>query len=214
MKEARCIKCRCEFTYEPVLTQRGKPILRHICDECRSARVRFLKKKWKKKVRAPIRNRAKQEPRAAGKADGYAATFEAVAKRMGLHPSTVEMIQRAALDKIRSSPELREAFEHYAEAGMPRIKELLEGDRNARARGERLLEMQMQVADFWDVYERLQGEVRALDSDPPPVCDLPLWRQRERRALRLVQAEMAEIMAEIVRFQNVLQKEFQAEVEL
>ena len=212
--KCRCVKCRAEFEYEPVQVQsrkgRWRSILRYVCDECREARARYDKKKWKKHVRAPVRNRGKAERR-ANMADGYECSLAEVGRRLGLDTSTVEMVQRSVLKKIRSSPELREAFAQYSEAGMPRIKELLAGVRGRDERSaDRLLEMQLQVADFWAAYERLQAEARQLDSDPPPVRDLPLWRQRERRAVRAVQAEMAEIMAEIVQFQNLLQKDFEA----
>ena len=208
MKAGRCIKCRGNFKYEPVLTPRGKEILRHVCDDCRAARERFSKKSWKKLVRAPVRNRTKGEPRSIP-ADGYEATLDTVARALGLDLSTVEMAQRSALHKIRASPELREAFEQYAEAGMPRVKELLAmgGGREER-RAQRLLELQLQVADCWQVYEAVLATARALDADPLPLRNLPLWRQRERTALKRVNAELTEILNEIAGFQKLLRTEF------
>lgn len=203
--KARCIKCRTVFEYEPVRTIHGRPICRHVCDECRTGRKKFLSRRWNHRWRDPIRKRSKHEPRATT-LDGYVHTLEEIGQHLKLNTSTVEMAQRSALAKIRASTELREAFQQYTEAGMPRVKELLDGGSD---RAERLLELQMQVADFWQVYETLQQRAQAMDTDPLPLRDLPLWRQRERRSAMAVQEELAEIMGEIIRMQGLLKNELE-----
>lgn len=194
----RCLKCRAKFEYVPMLTATGRVIPRHICDACRKGRSHWLKRQWKKQAREPVRKRQPSEKRVNQNEHG--ASLESVGKAMGLHHSTVEMIEREALGKIRNSPELKEAFEHYAEAGMPRIKELIGALTTPPA--EALLEYQMQVADFWQVYESLAAAEKAALTASGPLTGLPLWRQREG-----VAAELQEILRSIAGFQKLLAKE-------
>lgn len=206
MTEARCSKCKHRFKYEPVFVD-GQPRGRHVCDDCRRSRARFLKKQWKKQVRAPMRDRGDKEDRAA---PNEFTSRQVIAQALGIDHSTVEDIERKALAKIRNSPALVEAFAHYAEAGMPRIKELI-GELTTRKpktdRAALLLEYQLQVADFWAVYESLVAQAAKLDAVPEPFAELPLWRQRERRAGLSVLAELEAILAEIAGIQSAIKKE-------
>jgi len=217
--KAVCVKCKSKFSYRPVRTTTGKPVLRHICDECRDTRKSWLNKRWKAQVVTPVRKRKATEARA--KPLEYESRNK-IAKAMGLDPSTVEMIERQALSKIRDSPEMMDTFHHYVEAGMPRLKELVgamhdgslrdghQGGGTAPDLGAELLEYQLQVADWWQVYERLKDEARELLAPPPDrppgLADTPLWRQSDALQKLSVLGELEEILQQIARFQKALAK--------
>jgi len=203
----KCGKCQAAFAYVPMRTTRGNVIERHVCDACRRGRKNWLNKKWKAAVVAPVRNRTGEE---RAKPNEFEASRAEIARKLGLNHSTVEMAERSALAKIRRSPELQEAFRDYAEAGMPRVKELV-GALIAPS-ADVLLEYQMQVADFWAVYDRLKAEAAAMDVQMEALAagaamgDMPLWvqRQQRREAQAAVVAELREILMEITRFQSLL----------
>ena len=212
--KAVCVKCKSKFSYRPVKTATGKPVLRHICDECRDTRKNWLNKRWKSQVVTPKRNRKVTEARAKPKE--YESRRK-IAKVLGLDPSTVEMIERQALSKIRDSPEMMDTFHHYVESGMPRLKELVgslrdghQGDGPEKDLGSELLEYQLQVADWWQVYERLKDEARELLAPPtdrqPGLENTPLWRQSDALQKLSVLGELEEILQQIARFQKELAK--------
>ena len=211
LTKAVCVKCNSEFGYQPVRTSTGKPVRRHICDVCRDTRKSWLNKRWKAQVVTPVRKRKATEARA--KPLEYESRNK-IAKALGLDQSTVEMIERSALSKIRDSPEMMEVFHHYVEAGMPRLKELVgelrDGPAEASDLGAELLEYQLQVADWWQVYDQLREEARQLlavpGTRPPGIEDTPLWRQSDALQGLSVVAELEQILQEIATFQKALAK--------
>lgn len=213
MKEARCGKCKVKFLYEPVLVA-GHPRSRHVCDSCRRTRKNYLTKQSHARGRSHLR---KGDKEARTPSNEYESRKK-IGQALGLDQSTVELIERTALAKIRHSPELKEAFAHYAEAGMPRVAELI-GSLVKPDRSGLLLEYQMQVLDFWQVYERLVAEAAQIDAaddrrHPQPYADLPLWKQRQRQrdagpksGGQSVQAELEGILREIANMQKALKAE-------
>jgi hypothetical protein len=145
---ARCNKCQNWFEYKPHLTSLKNPILRHTCDGCRTGRKRWLNKKWKQKIQAPIRKLSENEDRA--KPNEFMSRRE-IGLILGVDQSTVVDLERRALEKIRSSPKLAELYQQYKEAEMPHIGELIGALRTSA--GERMLELQIEIMDWWKVYE-------------------------------------------------------------
>lgn len=151
-----CLKCQRPFEYRSHVTPQGKPLngtYRHICDGCRARRKRWLDKRRKRLVVAPIRKLSPREERAR---PGEFTSRRLIAKNLGLPPSLVADIERAALHKLRNSPELKEAFRHYQEEGLPAIEELVKALRTPGS--ELLVAYQLEVGDFWQVYELMEAE--------------------------------------------------------
>jgi hypothetical protein len=151
-----CFKCHSPFEYRSHVTAQGKPLngtCRHVCDDCRARRKRWLDKRRKRLVVAPIRKLSLREQRAR---PGEFTSRRLIARHLGIPPSLVADIERSALHKLRSSPELKEAFRQYQEEGMPAIEELVKTLRTPCS--ELLLGYQLEVADFRRVYERLEAE--------------------------------------------------------
>ena len=218
MAQAVCKLCHSGFEYRPVKTRAGKPVPRHICDACREARKNWLNKRWKAKVVKPTRNRRVNEARA--KPLEYESRNK-IAKAMGLDPSTVELIERQALAKIRGSPEMMEVFHQYVEAGLPRVKELvgalsrpagqsIQARQREKDLGAELLEYQLLVADWWQVYDKLKEQARELlaprPDRPAGLEDTPLWRQSDALQKLSVLGELEEILQQIAGFQKELAK--------
>ncbi|MGA3265520.1 MAG: hypothetical protein ABSE16_01705 [Verrucomicrobiota bacterium] len=151
-----CTKCRRRFEYQARVTPQGNPtngIYRHVCDACRARRKRWLDLKRKRNVVAPIRKISGREERAR---PGEFTSRNRIADELGIHQSLVADIERSALHKLRSSPELAEAFRQYKRDGMPEIEQLA---RALKASGsELLLGYQLEVGDFWKVHDRLESE--------------------------------------------------------
>ena len=151
-----CDKCRSAFEYQAHVTVNGKPLngtYRHVCDACRAARKRWLDKKRKRTVVAPIRNRSSRE---AWARPGEFTSRRLISRDLGLSPGLVEDIERSALHKLRNSPELQEAFQRYQEDGMPLLDELAQALKTTGA--ELLIGYQLEVGDFWQVHDRMESE--------------------------------------------------------
>ena len=97
---------------------------------------------------------------------------------------------------------------------MPRLKELVgelrDGPAEASDLGAELLEYQLQVADWWQVYDQLREEALQLlavpGTRPPGIEDTPLWRQSDALQRLSVVAELEQILQEIATFQKALAK--------
>jgi DNA-directed RNA polymerase sigma subunit (sigma70/sigma32) len=145
---ARCNKCQNWFEYKPHLTSLKNPVLRHVCDGCRAGRKRWLNRKWKQKIQAPIRKLSENEDRA--KPNEFMSRRE-IGLILGVDQSTVVDLERRALEKIRSSPKLAELYQQYKEAEMPHIGELIGALRTSA--GDRMLEYQIEIMEWWNIYE-------------------------------------------------------------
>ena len=148
-----CRKCKSPFEYQAHVTARGKLFRRRICDACRAAHKRRLDRERKRTVVAPIRNRSQWE----GRTNPWEFTSRRlIARDLGISPGMVVDLERSALHKLRTSAELQAAFRLYRKKGMPELKELARVLKVSAS--ELLLEYQLEVGDFWEVYERLEAE--------------------------------------------------------
>jgi hypothetical protein len=152
MVTARCKYCRQRFEYEvkvaPVRRPSGemgaRKVSRDVCDDCQASRQRWLTKKTRPRRALGI-----------GAVAGEFTSRHIIAKKLGLTYSQAEELERRALFKLRSSSELKQAYDKFKEAGMPLVEEIREQIRAAVAAREedRILELQLQLLDMWQVHD-------------------------------------------------------------
>jgi len=118
-----------------------RTVVRTVCDGCQESRKKWVTKRTRK-------------PRAAGTLmAGTAKTpRERVAEAMGLSADQVEHLERTALTRLRTSTELRQAYDIFKESGMPKIEELIQIMRQPA--DNTLLGHVLDLADFWRIHEQ------------------------------------------------------------
>jgi len=142
--QARCRYCGQFFGYElRPLKRRVQFRSRHVCDACLRTRQH--------------RNPPPQFLPGDGidSLPGDFADQWEIALQTGLTPFQVEEAERRALAKLRSSPELREAYELFKADGMPQVHLLRKHLRVAlKAREQALLrQLQTEIVDWWRVHD-------------------------------------------------------------
>jgi len=153
--QACCRHCREWFSYEVKVVKRrlrdGQTgpirVTRCVCDACQSSRRR-----WTRTQARPIIDHHALP--------GEFTSREEIAEIMGLTAQQVREIERVALDKLRNSPDLWEAYEQYKEDGLPLVERIRKHIRAAvKAREERLmLQLQMDIMDWWRVHDLALAE--------------------------------------------------------
>lgn len=135
--------CRKTFTFE----YRGKGGRPTLCPACRlKARresVERYQAKRKKDGAAPVRTRANERLMK----DAELNSQRAVAAALGISFGNLRKIERNVLNRIRKDPELRELWQRCRQEGMPAQEDW----------GDRVLDFQMELAEFYKVYEQLMG---------------------------------------------------------
>ena len=148
----RCGRCGTEFEYEEKVVAwhcqgqvRTRRVVRRVCTDCREGRKRWATKRTRK-------------PRKLGLDPKVTASLPSrveVGRQLGMTPSQVEEVERRALMKLRSSPELSEAYANFKESGMPMLQELMRQLRQPLP--DRLLEWQLELMEWWRVQEAAQS---------------------------------------------------------
>ncbi len=157
MKRGRCVHCGQPFEYVQkrikLKFQTGQSqgkgnkevwrrVNRRVCPACAQARKQWLHKK--NDHRCPHKLGIGAKP---GEFRGKREIGEA----LGLTLGQVEVLERSALSKLRNSPELRAAYDNFKEEGMPLLDQLVALLRQPG--DDRLLEHQLELMDFWRVYD-------------------------------------------------------------
>jgi len=140
MAQAECKFCKQEFEYElkecghvhpgpggQGLVAGTRVVTRDVCDACREGRKRYSKRLDKAKAKAkamPSRGSAPGQGSAPVhfQGIGFGLEVETVAMRLRLTLDQVKKAEASALAKLRSSPALRQAYDNYKEAGLPRVE--------------------------------------------------------------------------------------------
>jgi len=149
--QAQCRYCGQWFMYEAKAVTRRlgrkrakKRSKRCVCNACHEGRQRWIKKRTR--------------PKRAMDFHGLPGDFtprSVVAERTGLTPGQVEEMERNALDKLRSSWELAEAYRIFKQSGGPMVTNLRAHICAAVVAREedRMLELQLQLVDYWQVHD-------------------------------------------------------------
>lgn len=186
MIKASCEICGTDFWYWPAVRRRAGIMPRRKCGAC----LQHSKKEWERNKRKYLK-RAKGEMCYGGRrsANGnitgaLKATHQEIARKLNLSPAKVAEMERVVLLKIRNHAELKKLWGDFKEDGMalPVFSEIAG---LSRSTGDALLDYQLEVAQWWEIYERLRLESSHGDGLP-----------------QLVNAELEECLDEIDRFQR------------
>lgn len=159
MKRAQCRHCQQWFWYEARKIQRrsrgGRSrkhrVTRCICDACQTSRRR-----WTRTQARPVVDLPTERGEFTSRAD--------IAEKLGLSVPQVEEIEREALDRVRSSVELRAAYSCFKAAGKPKVSSIRQHIRRSIrervcAQDEALmLDLLLEIMDWWKVHDLAVAE--------------------------------------------------------
>lgn len=156
---ATCKFCLQAFEY---LAPAGERRRRTVCDPCRETRKKWLRKQWKQRQPRPARRAERAKP-------GEFRSRPAMARDLGLTLAQVRQAEDSALAKLRSSPQLQEAYAYYKEDGLPFLKELLAALQEAPPETT-LLDRALELLGHWRVHDEVRArglvaDARALQAE-------------------------------------------------
>jgi hypothetical protein len=168
-RSATCAKCATAFDY--VFKDRS----RRVCDACIQANMKASLKRLRDREELKAGDRP-QRHHTQGEVPEqlFKMTLQEAAARAGTTTGIAHRAMRLALNKIRKNPELKKLWRLYVSDGMPVPPP-------AKEVGEQLLEWQMELREWYRLYEDL-------------ICH------------KETEAEALECMEQIARFHAVLGK--------
>ena len=221
--EAICKFCQQPFTYT---FKERRAVEREVCDPCRESRRRWARKKVRRKAdRAleKLRTRRKVWKRLQVSAQDFAEERkqlapgewlprEVLAKKLGMSERAVRLIEEQALQKLRGSTLLWEAYDKVKQTGGSLGGFMEELAAALRERDEaRVLDLQQELLSLWERQEALRRLGLELDDWLGPVVELnegwPEWSAVRDDAQSTLLAAAADMKALIMKAQKALLRE-------
>ena len=160
--EAICKYCKQPFTYA---FKQQRKVEREVCDPCRDSRRHWARKKVKRSAESKERQRRarRRELRLlrvtakdfAPREPGEFLPRRELAAKLGISEAEVIRIEEQALNKLRGSTLLQEAYGKFKQDGKPLMEMFIEqlGER-MRGRDEaRVMAMQQELVAMWQRHD-------------------------------------------------------------
>jgi len=221
--DAVCKFCKQPFSYT---FKERREVEREVCDPCRESRRRWARKKVRRKadrVLAKLRTRRKVWKRLQVSAKDFAEERkmlapgewlprEVLAQKLGMSERAVRLIEEQALNKLRGSTLLWEAYDKVKKTGGSLGGFMEELAAALRERDEaRVLDMQQELLSLWERHAALRRLGLELDDWLGPVVELnegwPEWSAMRDDAQSTMLAAAAEMKVLIMKAQKALMRE-------
>jgi transcriptional regulator with XRE-family HTH domain len=163
--KGHCSVCGKPFWYQAKARKVRGVMPRRRCEEC----DRILRNDRKRQKRESTQmNKSKSEAKLSGRPSAesnitgsYQMIHAQIAKELKLSRTTVAEIERRALLKVRKDPELMELWHKFKEEGLAHGQLQIPEDglfnlgKIGPPPGERLLNFELELVDWWHTYDRL-----------------------------------------------------------